>query len=93
MAYSFLKCSRLSFWYGNRDSENRSGNKCKDQSDKPNENIRIEAAFNNLEATYSPEQLWEIALEPHDFVGNFDLIWFANCKTIKINLYSAVIFP
>ena len=59
MAYSFLKCSRLSFWYGNGDSENRSENECKDQSDfqdsfcpdKSNENIRIDATFNNLEAT------------------------------------------
>ena len=59
MAYSFLNCSRLSFWYGNGDSEKRSENECKDQSDfqdsfcpdKSNENIRIDATFNNLEAT------------------------------------------
>ena len=35
----------------------------------------------------------KIALAPYGFAGNFYLIWFANCKTIKINLCNAVNFP
>ena len=35
----------------------------------------------------------EQALAPHDYAGNFYLIWFVNCKTIKINLCNAVNFP
>ena len=34
-----------------------------------------------------------IDLAPHDFAGNFYLIWFVNCQTIEINLYNAMSFP
>ena len=37
--------------------------------------------------------LKKIALAPHNFAGNFYLIWFVNCKIIEINLYNAVNFP
>ena len=35
----------------------------------------------------------KIALAPHDYAVNFYLIWFINCKTIKINLCNALNFP
>ena len=34
----------------------------------------------------------KIALAPHDYAVNFYLIWFINCKTIKINLCNAMNF-
>ena len=35
----------------------------------------------------------KVALAPLDYAENFYLIWFVNCKTIKINLCNAVNFP
>ena len=40
--------------------------------------------YSELTQPRPQSNLKKIALAPHDFAGNFYLIWFVNCKTLKL---------